>query len=453
MNQYKISNYNHFYFIESEQKYLIYNSISNGLAKLEPEIYNLLKAGDEGVAKLAKDESKKELITAMLKGHLIVDKDYDEIEFLRTRFNMGKYGQKNLSLTILSTDACNMKCQYCYQGERPANYPYDGLEDDIVNFAKERILTCGYRALSLTWYGGEPLLNKKYIFSLSDKLIKLCKEHHVTYGAMIVTNGTLLNKKTAISLKSRQVKSMQITIDGPQVIHDARRGLKDSKKSSFTTIMKNVGDVFGIIPITVRVNVDKTNINNTMELLEIFKEKGYLNNSNDLSVYLGYTREWTNKCRDILPTCFSMNEFSQAEIDFQKKLIASGFTSSSLYPRHQSLCSAVTPHGFVIEPTGDIHKCWSDINNPEAFVGHVKAPLQINGKIMEWLAYDPLAQSSGCRQCGLFPICGGGCPYVPIKQKEKLAADKNYNCTPWKMLMEEKLQVFLQSKAQELANK
>jgi len=103
MGQFKPSEYNHFIYIEEEDKYLIYNAISNGLAKLEPEIFNSLKEGVKGLENLEQDPGKKDLLQRLSAGNIIVDNDFDEIDFLRTRFNMGKFSQKILSLTIVTT--------------------------------------------------------------------------------------------------------------------------------------------------------------------------------------------------------------------------------------------------------------------------------------------------------------------------------------------------------------
>lgn len=95
MGQFKPSGYNHFIYIEEENKYLIYNAISNGLAKLEPEIFNLLNEGVKGIEILEQDPGKKELLQQLSEGNIIIDNDFNEIDFLRTRFNMGKLRSSN----------------------------------------------------------------------------------------------------------------------------------------------------------------------------------------------------------------------------------------------------------------------------------------------------------------------------------------------------------------------
>ncbi len=453
MPKYKPSKYNHFIYLKDDDKYLIFNSISNGLAKLEPDIFNALKEGSSGLESLEQSPGNKDLFQRLYAGNLIINHDFDEIAFLRTRFNMGKFGQKTLSLTIVTTLDCNLNCVYCYEGNRSPKYAGEDLEDSIVKFAEERIKSAGYKSLYVTWFGGEPLLNKDFIFSLSKKLLGLCKIHHISYGAMIVTNGTIMNKSIANRLKRLKVNSMQITIDGLMETQDKRRPLKNSKRSSFKLIMGNIKRVLGILPIQVRINVDKTNYSESLRLLEYFEKNGFMNNPNALFFYIGYTREWTPNCSNISPNCFSMKEFSEAEIEFQRMLIAKGYRIGNLYLSPTGTCVAISPHGYVIEPGGELHKCWSDVGNKDAYLGNVNEPVTLNAKLLKWLNFDPLEQFPECRECNLFPVCGGGCPYVAITQKDKLEKDKYYNCTPWKLFMEEKIRLFLEGKAKQLGDK
>lgn len=392
MTLYKPSKYNHFIYMKEEDKYLIYNSISNGLAKVEADVFNRLKEGAEGLALLEGDPGTKELLKRMYDGNIIVDNDFDEIDFLRTRFNMGKYGQKILSLTIVTTNDCNLNCVYCYEGNRSPIYAGKETEDGIIKFAEERIKSMGYKGIYVTWYGGETCMNKEFIFSLSKRLLALCKTHHLSYNAILVTNGTLMNKRLALRLKRLKVQYLQITIDGLKETHDKRRPLKNPRKSSFQLIINNVKQVLGIIPIHVRINIDKTNFSESIQLLDYFEKNGMLKDSQNIFFYIGYTREWTSTCSNISPNCFSMKEFSEAEIEFQKMLIARGYRLGNLYLSPTGSCVSISPHGYVIEPGGELHKCWSDVGNKEAFLGHVNEPVKLNSKLLKWLNFDPLEQ-------------------------------------------------------------
>jgi len=305
----------------------------------------------------------------------------------------------------------------------------------------------GYKSLYVTWYGGEPLLNKNFVFSLSRKLIQFCRKEKIHYGAMAVTNGTILTHPIALKMKKLAINTIQITIDGPKEVHDSRRPFKNSSKSSFDTIIGNIEKIIGIIPVYIRINVDKTNSVKTLELLEYFQTKGFLDNPKDIYVYIGYTREWTSKCGNMASSCFSNKEFSEAELEFHKMLVSKGFSIGNMYPAPvRNYCSAAGPHGFVIDPGGGIHKCWSDVGDKDAYIGKLGEPLQLNGKFLKWLSYDPLTQIEECMDCKYFPICAGGCPYVMINQKEKIQNDTHYNCTSWKLLLEQKIKLFLEKK-------
>ncbi|MBQ3450791.1 MAG: hypothetical protein IJG32_00790 [Selenomonadaceae bacterium] len=42
------------------------------------------------------------------------------------------------------------------------------------------------------WYGGEPLLAKEIIWSLSEKFLEFCATKAIDYDAFIITNASLL---------------------------------------------------------------------------------------------------------------------------------------------------------------------------------------------------------------------------------------------------------------------
>lgn len=446
-SDFKLSRYNFFLPDENSGKVMVFNALSNGLGLLEKETYQLLINGDAGIESLINNKDGYDVLEKLKKGYVIVNSSFDELEFLKAKFNMIKFSQPALGLTVVTTLDCNLRCQYCYQGEPPKKYADTETEDGIMNFIRDRTAKTSYKQVHVTWYGGEPLLNIKFIYSLSEKILKLCKEQHMNYQAMIVTNGTILNRAIVKKLKKYHVTGLQLTIDGPQEVHDKRRPFSNPVKSSYKMIMRNIESVLGIIPIQVRINVDKTNSEAVIVLLEEFEKRDWLKNSRDISFYIGYTRDWTTKCSHVISDCFSMREYSQAEISFQKLLLAKGMNLNNLYPVNRFFsCGAISPHSYVIDPGGELHKCWSDVGNANAYIGDVKHPVSLYGKLLDWLSFDPLREGSLCRECEFFPLCAGGCPYVAIHQKEKMAEDSHYNCTPWKILMREKIDVFLKSR-------
>jgi uncharacterized protein len=114
--------------------------------------------------------------------------------------NRIKYEFANTSqLLFETTNACNLKCEYCAYGELYNNY--GTRERDFLTFPKAKNLIDFYinlssllkshnKKLSIGFYGGEPLLNFKLIqevIDYVDNIIPDCK-------FSMTTNGTLLNK-------------------------------------------------------------------------------------------------------------------------------------------------------------------------------------------------------------------------------------------------------------------
>jgi len=446
-SRYQISRYNFFFAFQDEGRYLIYNSISNGLAEVSSDVFKWLESGGPGLAKLVNNPEQTDLLKSLYQGNIVVDRDFDEVEFLRVKLDLMRYSLKTLALTIVPTLDCNLDCIYCYEGNRTKKYMDEETESAVVDFVKNRLENFAYKGLHITWYGGEPLLYPDAIYRMSEKFLKICKSVKASYGATMVSNGTLFTDAVIKKLKKCKVGIIQVTIDGIREIHDQRRPFTESGRSSFDEIIANISRLIGIIPINIRINVDKTNFADTVKLLDEFKGRGWLDNREGIFIYIGYTREWTAHCHNILENCFSMREFTEAEMRFQEELALKGYNVGNLYPSLTAYCVAVSNHGFVIEPGGELHKCWSDIGNKDAYLGNVREPLVINKKLLKWLGYEPLTLFAGCRECKFFPICAGGCPYVALFQHEKLDRDRFYNCTPWKLFMEKKMKAFIRQRA------
>ena len=83
--------------------------------------------------------------------------------------------------------------------------------------------------LSIDWYGGEPLLEMDLIKNMSKQFIAICQEKEVQYNSSMVTNGYHLTPQIAKELKELKVENIQITIDGPEDIHNARRILANGR--------------------------------------------------------------------------------------------------------------------------------------------------------------------------------------------------------------------------------
>ncbi len=79
-------------------------------------------------------------------------------------------------------------------------------------------------ALSVEWFGGEPLLAKPVIVDIAEHIrSSLSSFPAVMYSGSLTTNGYFLDGATASALTGLGIRSFQISLDGPPDVHDQSR--------------------------------------------------------------------------------------------------------------------------------------------------------------------------------------------------------------------------------------
>ncbi len=116
-------------------------------------------------------------------------------------------------LFISVTSRCNLRCQGCWASpDAPGRQLETETINNIINAAKSRgVYTFGI-------LGGEPLLHRG--------LFDVLAEHPDCYF-LLFTNGTLIDEKTAITMRRLGNISPLISVEGSQEISDVRRGGND----------------------------------------------------------------------------------------------------------------------------------------------------------------------------------------------------------------------------------
>lgn len=423
----KPSTYN-FVFPLDEDMYLLYNALSGGFAKVDSQILDLLDRTE--IESSESDESLSSVIDNLKKGKFILENEFDEIGYLKVVTNAKRFASTSLGLTIAPTLECNFACTYCYE-----NHLHVTMNAETVAAVKQflEIEAARIQGLQITWFGGEPLMALEIIRDISDSILELQKEKEFHFHAGIVTNGYLLTRKRAEQLKEFQVESVQITLDGPPEVHDKRRMLKNGK-GTFQRILDNILKVADIFNLAVRVNVDTSNIDRAAEVLDILKAQGL---NQRAGVYFAPVMDLGTSCRDVSATCFNYETYSKHEIELYKKAIEKGFGIAKYPQPLLGFCGAVSINSLLIDPYGNLHKCWNTLGVENEAVGKIGEPLKLDPLLIGWLSWDPF-QNEECTACRFFPLCMGGCPY--------LRRNKGANCNTWKYNLEQMLRLYYVSK-------
>ena len=95
-----------------------------------------------------------------------------------------------LSLIILPTEKCNFRCTYCYE-----DFSIGRMQAPVISGIKELLKNRikDIDRLSISWFGGEPLLAKSVVLDIGTFAYELSAAYGVNFRAGFTTNGFLLN--------------------------------------------------------------------------------------------------------------------------------------------------------------------------------------------------------------------------------------------------------------------
>jgi uncharacterized protein len=418
-----------------EGRRIVYNSLTQAMAVWtapEAQAFELICDGKQ-------DQVSPKTFKDLHKGGFIVSEDLDEVAVLEKIYNNHRYNPGQVVLTIAPTMACNFVCDYCFQGQdKPHLTMGQEVQDAIVKMiesASSRI-----KSVSVCWYGGEPLIRRNVIETLSDRLIAVCKARKLAWGAQIVTNGYMLNLEAARSLRQRGVSWAQITLDGTPEYHDTRRYLLGGK-GSFQKIVNNLKTIVDEVPIqyAIRVNIDDRNHKDIHSLIDYMVAQG-LHHKRNLNMYFAPVEATTEGCHGVEDVTMTKHHYGQLEADLYAHGFAAGLTPLPVPPRFHGTCGAVRPSSLVILPTGDLHKCWDTVSWPDHKVGTIfNLPEVMKNDLMQkWLQWTPF-QNHTCKNCKILPNCAGACAYKFIHAEETRGEAASLPCPSWKYNIKERL--------------
>lgn len=389
---------------------LLYNSLNGGLAALDDvhaHFYESVELWDRF----------PEFLSEMKAGGYIVEEGLDEVARIEALSNALRKDSHCGAYTIAPTLACNFQCPYCYESGYRHHAMDAACAESVVAFLKKQVAINHYSSLDVAWYGGEPLLALDTISAISQGIVPEVK----TYTAGIVTNGYLLDGKTAELLSSLSVRHAQVTLDGPPAIHNKRRCLP-SGADTFHSILRNIAEAASYLAITIRVNVDKEN---ERFIDEIATWLDYYGLKNRVYMYLAAVDDVNEACSS--SSCLRNHEFSALEASYYDRHLLDGYCYVSLPAANLSVCGAIAPNSWVIDPRGDLYKCWDDVGRKERACGSVHEGLACSENVELWNSYNPV-DSSACRSCELLPVCMGGCPHDSVLGRGRRCMALKENC-------------------------
>ena len=396
---------------------LIYNTYSGVYGIMDIKTQDVYENIESFSSEHVCDEEVIKNINVMLQAGYIIDAEKNELVNIKLERSMNRHQRKTLALTIAPTMDCNMCCPYCYEENRNIIMSKE-MQEGLINFLKVTLAANEQlKNVHVSWFGGEPLMQKEIIYSLSRRIIEACNELNVHYSANIITNGVLMDAQTARQLVDEcKVRQAQITIDGMRERHNKRRILI-SGEDSFGIIMKNIDECKDIIPINVRVNTDKENVDEIEMLTDYFlEEKSWTDNP---SFYLAPVHLDFGTCDSSNNAiCVQGEEFGEINIKAIKASYDANRESvvNMFFPRRKFIfCGGEGVLNYVVDPEGYLYTCYRQIGKKEHSTGHISKPFIITEEYGKWLLSDIHGK---CENCEYLPMCMGGCALYRINGGE-----------------------------------
>lgn len=303
-----------------------------------------------------------------------------------------------MKFTIMLTEDCNLRCQYCYEGKNKIKNKLDkDTADKVINF----ILECLKKRLDdeilyIVFHGGEPLMNFETIKYIHHSLSNKVKDRKIIYD--ITTNGTIINEEIKNFLKNN-IDNVSISIDGTRESHDTNRVFEDGR-GSYDLVIKNTKILIDSgISLRCRMTFNTKNIHYLYESVVSMDEIGF---------------------EFIVPIIDSFDNWDKTSMDIYskelEKLISNkklnsknniSMLDTKLFNRKKGDCFGGVS-SFCIDTKGFIYPCTFAVNKKELIIGNVYDDSRaINKEKIKELGKIYASSNEKCIGCTRYDYCIG----------------------------------------------
>ncbi|MCC7146872.1 MAG: SPASM domain-containing protein [Phycisphaeraceae bacterium] len=325
------------------------------------------------------------------------------------------------SITLMVSEACNLRCRYCYTGLQVDAHSTRLMSEEIAHQAIEMeisYMSPEAPAIRATFFGGEPLLNFDVVRSTIEYVKRRAKETGRVYSFTLTTNGVLLTEPIARYLHENKC-SILLSIDGPAWIHDEHRIYPNGKGCHAQVV--EAANLIRRVTGALNIRATQTPGGPTLrELCRYFYELGatppYLigpvmdtKANGDGSVPFDFSdslRRNVMEADEIRPLCLQDLIAGRTPL---YDIYSFGFKRLNCRTpmRHQQHCSACTS-GTAVGADGTLYPCHRFWPMTGYALGNVRTGFDIQAYSTYFSRYHQ-AVTSHCQDCWARFLCLGGC--------------------------------------------
>ncbi len=303
------------------------------------------------------------------------------------------------------TPRCNLACTYCYNVWKTEGktYPSELPLDEIENLADS--LQAAH-PVSVTLTGGEPLLRDDLY-----EIVSLFQKRGILVG--IATNGMLLDRGTAESLKKAGVSWFEVSVTSI-----SEEGYRDLTGTSGFAAVKQamLNAVSSGVRLTVSHIITSRNWNDAGRVIDL----AYAFSADAVALNRFVPGGTGLANRHLLPTLQQLDSALRSASG--RSIVCPGMKVYAALPvedcllRHAdypgiSFGSCICGAGkWSISPSGDLRVCEQSPHILGSLLESTFAELSRSRYVENFRNSN---RNPGCTSCSSYGVCGGGCRFLP----------------------------------------
>lgn len=175
------------------------------------------------------------------------------------------------SFVVFVTQACNLRCDYCYLSKRPRSMNAETVAR-VAEFVGDHTAPDA-KEIAVCFFGGEPLLVPETIERLADAVLARARRNNRKTSFSMTTNGTRVTAANAALLHQYGIRT-KVSLDGIGPAHDRHRTFTNGR-GSFARIVENLDRIKALPGITVRVTVSPDNVGSLATSARWLADQGF----------------------------------------------------------------------------------------------------------------------------------------------------------------------------------
>lgn len=398
--------------VQTDDGVLIYNTLTDRFIVIHESMSNL-------ISKFPRLESVLRQKQFLVDRSSTVRDEYGEFFACRDR------PSKSMYVLLTTTTDCNLACGYCFENREGRLTMSAETLDRTLTWMSDYIRNNDVDALTITLFGGEPMLDVPLAERALTSIGSICKELGVKLNPVLMTtNGLHNDEEQLLRLKKAGITDIQITFDGDAAANNSRRKPRkfyfnqplnsEEKLDPYSSIMKNLRLYVSNFDVVIKINFDKTTVSSVSKLLTDLELVAGLKNSDFRVKIEPIAQSRSDMSKSVASALYdpTKSEMAHAFDEILETLRYRGIRAdmSAVFP---TPCMVSSPNSFLLEPSGSLRSCISAFGMEQFDVGDVSTGVNSKNDRRNVATSSETRELDSCieRSCAYLPVCDGGCKY------------------------------------------